>query len=88
MECNFQTVGSPGTASLFTLNAAVNSSISRPESLHKASVGGNPNGRPNVIDMVRSRDGQEERVACLEAIVAILIEKNQRMRLQLMQCVK
>lgn len=84
MECNFQTVGLSGTASLLTLNAAVNSSMSRPESPHKASVGGNLNGCPNAMEMVRSRDEQEARVACLEAIIAILIEKNERMRSQLM----
>jgi hypothetical protein len=85
MECNFQTVGSAGTASLITLNAVVNSSALRPESLRKASVGSNPSGRPNALEMVGKRDEQEERIACLEELIAVLIEKNERMRMQLMR---
>ena len=85
MECNFQTVGSAGTTSLITLNAVVNSPTLRPEGLRKASVGTNPSGRPNVIEMAGKRDEQEERIACLQELIAVLIEKNERMRMQLMQ---
>jgi hypothetical protein len=85
MESNFQTVGSLGTASLITFNAAVNSPELRPESLRKTSVGSNPSGRPNAMDMAGKRDEQEERIACLQELIAVLIEKNERMRMQLMR---
>jgi hypothetical protein len=85
MDCNFQTVGSAGTASMITLNAVVNSSTLGPESLRKASVSTNSSGRPNAIEMVGKRDEQEERIACLQELIAVLIEKNERMRMQLMQ---
>jgi hypothetical protein len=49
------------------------------------SVDGNPNGRPNAMDVVGKGDEQGERIACLEAIIAVLIEKNERMRMQLMK---
>jgi len=40
--------------------------------------------RGDSVDSPEEREADKERIACLEAIITVLIEKNERMRQQLM----
>ena len=44
--------------------------------------------RGESVDSAEEREADKERIACLEAIISVLIEKNERMRQQLLESLR